>query len=197
MGNKSIRKKQYIVDTAKQVFVEKGFKNVTMKDIVEKCDISRGGLYLYFGSTEAVFEEVIRQNSGGAEKFLENISEDTSAADLLLLFLKEQKNSILQSEEALTQAAYEYYFARKTGEGETNVLREQFEISVQTLEKLLEKGMDGGEFTCRDIPETAKAIMYQIEGMRIMAQTFHITEESIEQQILWILHSLHCNPDTK
>ena len=51
MGEKSVQKKQYILETARKVFAEKGYKNVTMKDIVEACEISRGGLYLYFDST--------------------------------------------------------------------------------------------------------------------------------------------------
>ena len=51
MGEKSIQKRQHILDAARKVFVEKGFKNVTMKDIVEACEISRGGLYLYFDNT--------------------------------------------------------------------------------------------------------------------------------------------------
>ena len=41
MSDKAARKKQHILDTAKKVFAEKGFKDVTMKDIVEACDISR------------------------------------------------------------------------------------------------------------------------------------------------------------
>ena len=52
MGEKSLQKKKHILDTARRVFAEKGYKNVTMKDIVEACDISRGGLYLYFDSRE-------------------------------------------------------------------------------------------------------------------------------------------------
>ena len=48
MGERSVQKKQLILEKAKEVFVEKGFRNVTMKDIVDACEISRGGLYLYF-----------------------------------------------------------------------------------------------------------------------------------------------------
>ena len=55
MGEKSVQKKRYIVEKARDVFMEKGFKKVTMKDIVEACDISRGGLYLYFESTSQIF----------------------------------------------------------------------------------------------------------------------------------------------
>ena len=59
MGEKSLQKKKYIIETAKKVFVKKGFKSVTMKDIVEACEISRGGLYLYFNSTEELFNAVL------------------------------------------------------------------------------------------------------------------------------------------
>ena len=40
--------------------MEKGYKQVTMKDIVDACGISRGGLYLYFQNTGEVFEEVLK-----------------------------------------------------------------------------------------------------------------------------------------
>ena len=33
MGERSVQKKQLILEKAKEVFVEKGFRNVTMKDI--------------------------------------------------------------------------------------------------------------------------------------------------------------------
>ena len=52
MGDKSTQKKQYIIEKAKEVFIKRGYKDVTMKDIVEACQISRGGLYLYFANTK-------------------------------------------------------------------------------------------------------------------------------------------------
>ena len=60
MSDKSIQKKRYILETARTVFKEKGYKNVTMKDIVDACQISRGGLYLYFPNTREIFLEVLK-----------------------------------------------------------------------------------------------------------------------------------------
>ena len=59
MGDKSEQKREYILEKAHKVFAQKGYRNVTMKDIVEACEISRGGLYLYFGSTEEIFKEIL------------------------------------------------------------------------------------------------------------------------------------------
>ena len=61
MGDKSTQKKQYIIEKAKEVFIKRGYKDVTMKDIVEACQISRGGLYLYFANTKELFEAVLEQ----------------------------------------------------------------------------------------------------------------------------------------
>jgi len=88
MGEKSLQKRRYILETAKKVFMEKGYKNVTMKDIVEACQISRGGLYLYFGSTEEIFLEVLQLETQETDDvFSDNIAEDATASDILMLFL--------------------------------------------------------------------------------------------------------------
>lgn len=88
-----------------------GLQKVTMKDIVEACDISRGGLYLYFENTSQIFMEVLRMESEEADDvFSDSITEDATAADILLLFLKEQKKELLRKKNTLTQATYEFYF---------------------------------------------------------------------------------------
>lgn len=55
MSEKSVQKRNYIIEKAREVFSQKGYLTVTMKDIVEACEISRGGLYLYFDSIKALF----------------------------------------------------------------------------------------------------------------------------------------------
>ena len=88
MGEKSIQKRKFILETARKVFVEKGFKKVTMKDIVEACEISRGGLYLYFDDTSQIFQEVMKLESQEADDvFSDSIDENATAADILILFL--------------------------------------------------------------------------------------------------------------
>ena len=122
MGDKSVQKKRYIVETARKVFMEKGFKTVTMKDIVEACDISRGGLYLYFENTSQIFTEVLKLESEETDDvFSGKISQDATAVDILLLFLKEQKKEILRKKDTLTQAIYEFYFANNLPKKGSNI----------------------------------------------------------------------------
>lgn len=190
MGEKSAQKKQYILDTARKVFVEKGYKSVTMKDIVEACEISRGGLYLYFDSTEQILLEILQMEAQETDDvFTVQISEEDTAADILTLFLKEQKKELLQKKNNLTVAVYEYFFAHRSID-KNNMLRKQFDAGVKVLEKLIEMGIASGEFYCENPKGAASNIMYVLEGMKINAQTFGITEKMVDEQLLYIMQGL-------
>ncbi|MCI9346965.1 MAG: TetR/AcrR family transcriptional regulator [Lachnospiraceae bacterium] len=190
MGEKSAQKKKYILDTARKVFVEKGFKSVTMKDIVEACEISRGGLYLYFESTDQILMEVLQMEADETDDvFTEQIAREDTAADILTLFLKEQKKELLQNKDNLTVAVYEYFFAHKPTD-KNNMLRRQFDAGVKVIEKLIETGIDSGEFYCENPKGAAANIMYVLEGLKINAQTFGITEKMVDEQLLYIMQGL-------
>lgn len=190
MGEKSVQKRKFILETARKVFVEKGFKKVTMKDIVEACDISRGGLYLYFENTSQIFLEVMKLESQEADDvFSDSITEDATAADILILFLQEQKKELLRKNDTLTQAVYEFYFQNQLGKKD-NILRRQFDSAVKIIEKLIETGADNGEFYCEDCKGMARNIMFVLEGLKISAQTIGITAEAVDREILFILKSL-------
>ena len=190
MGEKSAQKKKYILDTARKVFVEKGFMSVTMKDIVEACEISRGGLYLYFESTDQILMEVLQMEADETDDvFTEQIAREDTAADILTLFLKEQKKELLQNKDNLTVAVYEYFFAHKPTD-KNNMLRRQFDAGVKVIEKLIETGIDSGEFYCENPKGAAANIMYVLEGLKINAQTFGITEKMVDEQLLYIMQGL-------
>lgn len=190
MGEKSLQKKRFILETARNVFIEKGYKNVTMKDIVEACEISRGGLYLYFASTAEIFMEVLRMESEEADDvFSDSITEDATAADILALFLKEQKKELLRKKSNLTIATYEYYFG-ETVSKKDNVLKRQFDSAVKIIEKLIEAGVENGEFACEDCKGMARHIMFVLEGLKISSRTIGITTEMVDEELLFILRGL-------
>lgn len=190
MGDKSEQKRKLILETARNVFIEKGFKNVTMKDIVEACDISRGGLYLYFNSTKELFLEVLRLEALEADDvFSNNIPEDATAADILALFLKEQKKELLRKKNNLTMATYEFYFSEDIPRKD-NILKKQFDSAVKIINKLIEAGVDNGEFYCEDPLGTARNIMFVLEGLKISSQTIGISQETVDKELYYILQGL-------
>lgn len=190
MGEKSVQKKQFIVETARQVFADKGFKDVTMKDIVDACGISRGGLYLYFESTADLFREVMAaEKKEDITQVPEGFPEDAGASDLLMFFLREQKREILRRKNSLTVATYEYFFEVKPPRKE-NPMRRQFSETVEMLQGLLAAGAASGEFYCEDPEGAARNIMYVLEGLRISAQTMGISEGMVDRELMYILQGL-------
>ena len=190
MGEKSFQKKKYILETARKVFMEKGYKNVTMKDIVEACDISRGGLYLYFNSTAEIFREVLHMESEEADDvFSDSIREDATATEILALFLKEQKKELLSKKDNLAIATYQYYFGEDVPKKD-NILKRQFDSAVKIIEKLIETGVENGEFYCEDCRSAARNIMFLLEGLKISAHTIGVTPEMVDRELLFILNGL-------
>ncbi len=189
MSEKTEQKRQLIIDKAREVFSTCGFRNVTMKDIVEACEISRGGLYLYFSSTEELLQAVLLADEEKEKKNDEYSGErikGASSAELLLLFFKEQKKEILKKKNSMTVAKYEYAFLCREA-GKTNSLKKEFETAALVLEKLLERGNASGEFLCEDPREEAGSIMLTIEGMKVCARTMGISEKRVDRELLFLL----------
>ncbi|MDA3929520.1 MAG: helix-turn-helix domain containing protein [Prolixibacteraceae bacterium] len=49
----------YILQTSLLLFLQKSYKEVTMKEIVEKTGLSKGAFYHYFSSKEELFKEIV------------------------------------------------------------------------------------------------------------------------------------------
>jgi AcrR family transcriptional regulator len=52
--------REYIIATSLKLFLQKNFKEVTMKEIVDATGLSKGAFYHYFESKEEVFKEVVK-----------------------------------------------------------------------------------------------------------------------------------------
>lgn len=190
MSDKSAQKKKYILETARTVFMEKGYKSVTMKDIVDACNISRGGLYLYFSSTREIFLEVLMLEQQEADDVFEkSIPKEAGPSDILALFLKEQKRELLSKKPELTKASYEFFFEERDF-GKDNILKKQFDSAVLVIQKLIESGVQNGEFYCEDPRRAASNIMYVLEGLKIASQTRGITEAAVDREIMYVMQGL-------
>ena len=195
MGEKSGQKRSHIVDCARNVFAEKGFREVTMQDIVQACNISRGGLYLHFESVEDIFAAVLKsdQESSSGDSS-ESLPTDATASDILALFMKEQKKDILRKKNSLTVAIYEYYFYinhnKKKIPPKENIIKKQFETGVLILENLIRDGIAAGEFYCEDPRGMAGNIMYTLEGLKVTARTLGLSEATLDKELLYIMQGL-------
>jgi AcrR family transcriptional regulator len=76
---------QEILDAALACFAEKGFAASRMDDIAERAGVTKGTIYLYFESKEAVFKALVRESIGAQiSQVIESIrAYEGSSRDLL------------------------------------------------------------------------------------------------------------------
>ena len=141
-------------------------------------------------STSQIFQEVLKLETQQTDDlFSGSIKKDATAADILLLFLREQKKELLRKQDTLTQAIYEFYFENQLPKRD-NMLKKQFDSAVRIIEKLIETGVENGEFYCEDCAGCARNMMFVLEGLKISAQTIGVTSETVDREILYMLKNL-------
>ncbi|MEF3255842.1 MAG: TetR/AcrR family transcriptional regulator [Deferribacterales bacterium] len=82
-------KKNLLIDSAVEVFSEKGYWNTKISDIVKKADVAQGTFYLYFKNKEDLFKEMLlKLHNDSVEEMNKLLSQKTeNHLDTLLYFL--------------------------------------------------------------------------------------------------------------
>ncbi len=181
---KKRQKREAILESAKVVFSKKGLIDATMQDIIEECGISRGGIYLYFQSVDAIFLEVLQQRS--QRRFNEvraMIKANASFETILTKYFEDHKYRLLHSiSDSMLRATYEYYYTHKSVE--TSLLQQtQLTETKRTIQEIFQVGVAQGVIADRNLEAIAENYMFVIEGLGILALTGHIQEEQIDHQI--------------
>lgn len=71
-------RKQQIQLAAKKVFLDKGFNDTTMDDIVKTSGMSTGGVYHYYGSTYEILYDIMLEGNKYREKIIYDEMNKTS-----------------------------------------------------------------------------------------------------------------------
>lgn len=189
MGTKAENKKEYILEQAQKVFAEKGYKNVTMKDIVLACNISRGGVYLYYDSTSVIFEEILKRKIDENQSLvLFSERNCSSATKLIQEFLNEQKKELLSPSNSLIIATYEYLFAQRELLDKAE-LGDNFYGASSYLYRIIQFGVENHEFFV-DAQVAAQNIVFLLEGLRISSTVLPLNEAQIDSQMAYIISQL-------
>lgn len=163
MGNKGNKTREFIKEAAYPLFVKKGFKEVTMKDICEVTGLSRGGLYRHFGSTAELFEEIWRELVGGMENELdEQMAKGINAIAMLREVLENRKKEIEDKERTLTLSVCEYSHAVSS-----ELFIELNKNSKIMWSRFIHYGIERGEFRQVDVDAVVDMILYSYQGARM------------------------------
>lgn len=183
MTPRAAEKRELILEHAKNVFIRKGFSQVTMKDIIEESNISRGGIYLYFSSIDEIFVEVVkRRNQFKIQEIKYTIEKNNNFQKIMDDFFSEQKERLLNMDKSLYRAMMEYCCSHKH-KSEKDFYLEQYLNTKNMVLELLKFGQEHKEITAENIDCLADTIMYLIEGLRTLAVSSGISDKLVEEQL--------------
>ena len=164
----SQERKNQIIEAATAVFAEKGFYEARMDDIVEASGLSKGALYWYFDSKDAIIAAILDsffdQEIEGMGKLL---TAEMPVAGKLKVFIQQvmadiQEMSIYQS------IALEFYALASRREDIRLALIRYFDDFQTALTQLIQQGIDTGEFQQVNAAVVADIFIAQMEGIALL-----------------------------
>lgn len=174
MGIKGDNTKRLICEEAYKLFAEKGYKDVTMKDICERTGLSRGGLYRHYESTEQIFLEIVDGlNNRQKNEFSAKIQQCMPAVEILDAILSRYKDEMIDDKNSLSIAIYEFYSNSNISKTENSVMK-QYEASKTMWVELINYGIEKKEFKSVDPEAVYDMIVFSYQGVRMYSKLMKI-----------------------
>ena len=175
MSTKRERTRESIIDASYTLFADKGFKQVTMKDVCEITGMSRGGLYSHFSGTDKLFEAVLEKiTENSATDFRTEIKEGTSAVKILERTLDNMEEEMKHPEDSLSIALYEYAETVNT-----DVMERLEQNAKEKWQLLIHSGVKRGEFQDVNVDEIVNMILYSYQGVRMWSRIIPMKPKTI------------------
>lgn len=177
MGKKGEDTKKFIREKAACLFAQKGYKNVTMKDICAITGLSRGGLYRHYDSTQQIFSEIVDMLMNAQDNELSaKMAAGLPAPQILEEILERYRMEMLDNKASLSVAIYEF-FSENFSDGQDNLLLRQYQYSVDMWSEFLSYGIRRGEFKKVDCKEVIDIIIFSYQGVRMYSTIIPLDEE--------------------
>lgn len=172
-----LRHKKEILSSALKLFSEKGFYNVSMRDIAQKSEFSIGTLYNFFESKESLFSELIDNTAQQiSNEFTEILNGEGTEYERLSSFFRSLVKFCRQHKEIIklyvSVLSIQGSMLSKTGPHDN--VRENIRSMI---EQIIKEGIDKGQFRPVDPEITSIAINSANEA--IIFDIAESTEESV------------------
>lgn len=178
MNKKKIQSEQTkkrVADAARNLFANKGYKATSIEDIVEATGSSKGNIYYHFKSKEGLFLYLLDEwDKEWEQKWVEKESLYKTTKEKLFGMAEQMVLDDLNH--PLTKAADEFFNnEEKTGEIEERIA-EMVMGHLKFNQKLIQQGIDCGEFRKEDVESLAIILESLLIGLSQMSRKSTVEE---------------------
>ena len=157
---KGERRKQDLLNIAYRMFIEKGYENTSVDDIIAEAGIAKGTYYYYFESKEATLEAVI-------EMMIEKAENIAKAALMKPVPIPQKLASVVY---AFQPNKDEIVITDVLERKENIVMHDKIgkkivEVAVPILSDIVREGIAQGIFACTNVEERVKMLLIMSQNM--------------------------------
>jgi len=157
---KGERRKQDLLNIAYRMFIEKGYENTSVDDIIIEAGIAKGTYYYYFESKEATLEAVI-------EMMIEKAENIAKAALMNPVPIPQKLASVVY---AFQPNKDEIVITDVLERKENIVMHDKIgkkivEVAVPILSDIVREGIAQGIFVCTNVEERVKMLLIMSQNM--------------------------------
>ena len=166
----SEERKNQILEAAIAVFARLGFQQTRMDDIASQAGLSKGALYLYYKSKDAIIAALLKyffaQEFKRLQAFVDADRQETIHEQLLAL--TRQLAAAMQWMARLMPIAFEFYAIAGRDKEVHQFLKEYYKTYRTELARLIQRGIERGEFRTVDAEATATTLAALYEGLALL-----------------------------
>ena len=158
-----------ILKAARRLFLDRGFKAVTVDSIAAKSEVSKGSIYLCFDSKEEIYTQILIADNIALNERIKNFSSiEASASQLLQEFSRIYVDYFLNDKELFRILMT---FMMQTGQmhltdKQSNELIRSTNENIKPISEIIQKGIDSGEFfPIKNIRQIQNAIWGMLNGV--------------------------------
>ena len=123
--------RQAIINSAKEEFLEKGYKNASMRNIAKKANMTVGNLYRYFPSKEDINRMIVGDTLKEINDIIRNITSDSVSMETRVFNIKADVNELSDVMNQLADRLVDVYQMHKI---EFNILMMNSGVNKELIE---------------------------------------------------------------
>ena len=160
------KRKREILETALNLFMEKGYEDVTFQKIADRCGITRTTLYIYFKNKKEIFVWSIKQLTVEIEaSLMEIINNDSKSVEERLLNVLDRILEKCTENYLLFTVTLTYLLQlKKSGKDPAVRVRRRIIRLRHLLSTIIIEGINSGEFKKVNVHDTNELLYSVIEA---------------------------------
>ena len=160
--------RQVLLDEARQLFSERGYSAVSMRDIAGSVGLQQSSIYNHFDGKQSILMELLRGHMVTLNQCRQDSHNDQlSAPDQLIAFARFHVAYHIDYPDDVFIAYMELRSLEPDNRDALVQLRNQYE---RGLRDILERGAASGDFQCLDVAVHTRAIISMLTGVTVWYQ---------------------------